>query len=746
MAAWLELRMAARAGIAANLRMPFLDSYLAARARARAAAGAPERILDRSALEALLCTVLDDPEVLAAADLAPVRAYLGPPVRPERSDREAVAESKDDLRRFQLAREVAGLFTDYTLARPELTAAWPERALLDGSAFSAAEAWQRRLWLAVFGSEGVLARDPDTRWLPAPAYLEAVPAAELELARPLHLFGFSGLAPSWYRMFERLSAATELHLYALNPCREFWEDTAGRRAGAGEQPALQLWGRAGREQVRRLGALAGLVERDRDRWIDPGAASALARLQQDMLQRRDDTAAAAAPRPPLDTDDSVRLLACPGVRRELEVIAGEIVRLLRADATLRLDQIAVLFPRGDAERYQAQVSAVFGELGDLPHHLLDAPLAGPGRVLEAFELLLDLPFGRFTRPELLRLLTHPAVTARFPDIDPGDWVRWAVRLGIVHGADGDDHRGTYIEENVFHWDQGIRRLALGAVMAGEGSGAARPFTIGGRTWLPEEVGQDALASAGRFALLARSLIADARHLRGLRLPLAQWATLLDLLATTYLVPATDEDERQLGRCRQAAGTLRERDLDGRPVAYRIACEMVRAEIADVRGPRGEPLAGGILVAPLAHARALPFRVLFVAGLGEGRFPAAEHDSPLDLRNALPGAADVTPRERDRWLFLETVLAARERLYLSWVARDEQSGEELEPSSVVLELERMVRAELAPAAAEALRVRHPLRRFEPPAAGDALGARQAQALALRRQLEDHFRSRGQSPPG
>ena len=39
------------------------------------------------------------------------------------------------------------------------------------------------------------------------------------------------------------------------------------------------------------------------------------------------------------------------------------------------------------------------------------------------------------------------------------------------------------------------------------------------------------------------------------------------------------------------------------------------------------------------------------------------------------------------MFLETLLCARERLVLSYVARDELTGERLEPSSVILELRR-----------------------------------------------------------
>ena len=62
---------------------------------------------------------------------------------------------------------------------------------------------------------------------------------------------------------------------------------------------------------------------------------------------------------------------------------------------------------------------------------------------------------------------------------------------------------------------------------------------------------------------------------------------------------------------------------------------------------------------LLPMRAVPFRAVFVLGLGEGEFPAREREDPLDLRRARRVPGDVSPAERDRYLFLEALLSARE---------------------------------------------------------------------------------------
>lgn len=820
--AYLKLAVAHRAGVAANLDFQFMSSFLAGCVPADRR---DLRVLDIPQLQGLLLSALADEELLAGDELQPVRAYL----HGAGSERDAV-----ELRRFQLAEKLASLFSDYRLSRPELARAWPDRLALADTRDAATEVWQRRLWLAIFDRErgllGRIERDSGVRWVFGPDLFDELLVKDMDVPRHLYVIGFSYMPLAHHRVLALLARFVSVHVYALNPCMEFWEDLragwetrlSGRQLKRRGQdatqlsfedlddtPPLRLWGRPGRENVRLLdeltqcdftarfvdptegwpaegatggGPAGGAEERGQSggqlsmpaasaehRGPAGGYLSMLAALQRDILFRQP---ARHTPDPEIDpADRSIQILGCPSIQRELEIIGNEIWALMAGDRSLRFNDIALLVSRSDQELYQAHIPAVWNELHRIPHHFADVPLRGESRMVEAVEMLLDLPFGRFTRPELLRILTHPALLARYPDVDPNDWVHWSERLGIVHGGDHDDHEGTYIERDLYNWQQGIRRLALGAFMAGERSGETRPFRLGESAYLPEELPADLLPSAARFALVARSLIHDARYCRAAEKPLARWRIFFDLLVSSYLAPQSSEDERNLAACREAIATLASADLDGRPVPYRIACELVRAKLADLRGESGELLAHGVTVAPLLPMRPIPYRVIFLAGLGEGHFPASERESPLDLRAARRRRGDVSPRERDRYLFLETLLSARERIYLSYVSRDDQTGETLQPSPVVLELAHILRRGYArDDAAERIAVDHPLRRYDPryfpalftaghasegaplaPGPGAPLVSvapaahRQAHVLALRRDLERMLREHGHDMP-
>ena len=164
--------------------------------------------------------------------------------------------------------------------------------------------------------------------------------------------------------------------------------------------ALRLWGRPGRENIRLLNQLTdadfeGRFRRHADAAGSDTAPSLLHRLQDDILDR----IARDRPDPALAADGSITVLPCPGLRRELEVVAAEIWRMVRADPSLRFNQIAVIVPEANKDAYLSQIGAVFGESHDLPWSGVDLPPGhghGAGEITEVVERLIDLPLGAFT--------------------------------------------------------------------------------------------------------------------------------------------------------------------------------------------------------------------------------------------------------------------------------------------------------------------------------------------------------------
>ena len=155
-----------------------------------------------------------------------------------------------------------------------------------------------------------------------------------------------------------------------------------------------------------------------------------------------------------------------------------------------------------------------------------------------------MPFSSLSRKEVLAVLTQPCVMARFPEATAEMWSSLADELGIVRGADRGDFHPRYPARDVFSWDQGLRRLAFGALLDQAAATDAAPAPLGGDFCLPgPPIGHADSARLG-FALLARSLLADARfawrHEQPPERTLAEWLAFVRGLVESYLTLSEDE--------------------------------------------------------------------------------------------------------------------------------------------------------------------------------------------------------------
>jgi len=677
---YVRLAIARTFGVAGNLEMLRLTTF---------AGAIVERVFDAhlagaEVLESMALTLLLDDEFLSLPELVPVREYvLG-----------GSSRDSQDLRRQQLAARIGRLFEEYTYSRESMLEGWRGGRFSLGADLAETEAWQKRLWESMFGAGGLARR---RRLMALHEAVAAWPTVSRLSEGEVHVFGFAHFAPAFHEFLARLARDCSVAVYSVSPCEGFWEDI-----DATDPAPLHLWGRAGREQVRALNAISGF-DHD-DIFVEPEGHSLLAELQRDLLKRKPDRRHLESSFA-FDGDDSVCVLEHAGVRRELEAVASEIWTAIDRDPSLRFDDIAVLLPDAEASTYLAHLGSVFHEAHDIPFHAVDLLGAATNGPFELALRILALPFGRFTRKEILGVVLHPSIAG--VGFDRNRLLSWCQALGIAHGASRADHEGTYLNRDHFNWDQGLRRLGLGAFMAGDTSGAREPFELGGNAYAPLELAPSEMRDAAEFGLLVRSLLSDVRALRDSVLSMKDWAALLGAMVETYVAPRQDSDIEPLSRCLQQVRSIGAYDLGDKPVPYRIAFELVRSRIAQKSARRGGE---GVLISGLTSSRPVPARILFLCGLGEDGFPGADASDPLDLRSAARFPGDASPRDRDRYAFLECLLGARDRFFVSYVSREPLTGDPLAPSPVVQELLDTLGRGYVRDPSSLVR-RHPLRRWD-----------------------------------
>jgi exodeoxyribonuclease V gamma subunit len=99
------------------------------------------------------------------------------------------------------------------------------------------------------------------------------------------------------------------------------------------------------------------------------------------------------------------------------------------------------------------------------------------------------------------------------------------------------------------------------------------------------------------------------------------------------------------------------------------------------------LGEGVQFATLMPMRSVPFRVVALLGMNDGDYPRVQAPRDFDLmaQPAWRRMGDRSRRDDDRYLFLEALLSARERLYISWQAWRTHDHQPLPPSVLVGQL-------------------------------------------------------------
>ncbi|MEJ7891756.1 MAG: exodeoxyribonuclease V subunit gamma [Solirubrobacteraceae bacterium] len=666
---WLAQRLSMRLGVCANVDFPS-PHRVVSDAIAAACGVEPDEDPWRPERSAWALLEVVDAH-LEEAWLHRLRKYLGEPT--------------DDVRRSRrlgIVRHLAELFDRYALHRPDMVRGWAE---------GTDDHWQAELWRrlrARIGREG-----------PAERLARFRGTVSLELPYRLSLFGLTRLPAGHLHVLEELATQRDVHLFLLHPSPTLWE-RIGRppqvtlrsddpTALTPRNALLASWGRDAREMQL---VLARTEHHDHHHPVEHPAGTQLAQLQ----------AAVRADEPPPTTnpDGSLVVHSCHGRARQVEVLRDAILHTLEADPTLEPRDVIVMCP--DIETFAPLIQAAFGanvEDGgiDLRVRLADRSLRQTNPVLGVVAALLDLAGQRVTASQVLDLADREPVRRRFR-LDDDALARlqgWIADSGIRWGLD-QRHRKRYRLENIDTgtWRFGIDRLLAGVTMTED----ERRLIHG---VLPlDDVDSQSIDLAGRFAELVERLDRTMEAFSDPQ-PLADWIEALGDAADAFAATAP-RDAWQRAELQRILD-----DLAEGTATDDLHLAEIRAMLADRlqgRPTRANFRTGHLTICTLVPMRSVPHRVVCLLGLDDGVFPRKAPRDGDDLMLDDPRVGERDPRAEDRQLLLDALLAAQDKLIVTYTGNDERTNAG-RPPAVPL-------SELLSVAGRDVVIRHPLQPFDP----------------------------------
>lgn len=490
-------------------------------------------------------------------------------------------------------------------------------------------------------------------------------------------------------------------------------------AGILGNPLLLTFGKAAKPLARRLAEIGAL---DSETTLDapPPRDSLLHSIQRDIRKN--------VPAPlggetfvPAADDSSLRIFNAPNPLREMEILRDELLRRFAEDKTLHPSDVIVAL--ADIETYAPFVRAAFGNSG-IPFTLADRAGTEIFPIAAAFTAILDAARGELRLEEIAELLDRRPIREALglSENDALELPKTLAEAGISWGADADFRRERIFGKNFSEvseneksagggagtdakllvrgnaWTAGKRRLALGFMCGNDeeiflnfAENSSADAQDSATQSVTARVAEDAPAPLGKiFRLVA--LLGELRReiAAGTEKSVPAWCEFLCEKTVGNFLDSGNGDAEIIRRKLAELSDAAQNGAHGVPAACTLETVFCALDALDWSTDRSSAfglLQGKVTFCKLQPQRNIPARIICIAGLGDMCFPRPPRRSSLDLTQFPPenfrneGGAefwDRTPRTEDGLLFLETVLAARDALVLSYVGRDARDGAALPP--------------------------------------------------------------------
>lgn len=579
-----------------------------------------------------------------------------------------------DMKRYQLAGQLAYVFDQYQIMRLAMVDGWEQNRL--SSANRSAELYQMKLWNMLRADighsrhRGLLLRDLITLLRKAKSFGDLLPER-------LSVFGLHSMPPLFLQCLQALSHHCDVHFYLLSPCENYWADQLPERSAIRQgdvaklgHPLLKSLGQQGREFQNMLQEVDVSAEfKSFEEPAGGNSPSLLQRIQSGLLRGE-----MVSPASVIGADDSLTMVSAHSAHRELMILRDRILYWLDQDAGLTLKDIIVMAP--EIQNYSALVPALFH---DIPHSIADRNPAFSNTYVTTFLQLLELCKGRFGWAEVLELLEREEIYPRFEiaESDLAQLRHWILSSGIRWGLSSEQKKSMGLPGRTeCTWRSGLDRLLMGyAIQSDEPVCGILPYAdIEGGMAAP-------LGGLSFFCEIVEQAQKDFSSLHSLQ----EWSTLFFLYIDKLFVAGGDAGDNLVELYKIVADIGQEYGAQhGADVSFDVICSWIETATSEKKSSSGF-LRGQLTFCSMLPMRSIPFKKVCLLGLNDTVFPKNDVHPPFDLLGGEFVEGDRSRRSDDRYQFLEAILSARDNLYISYVGQSIRTNDTLPPSPVVSEL-------------------------------------------------------------
>ena len=671
---WLSMELARHNGISANIFFPFPNTCLNEVFKKLMPDMPEESLFDPDIMTFRIMDIL--PECRHRSGFESIQKYL--------------ADDKNKQKLFQLSEKISETFDQYLVFRPDIIFKWEE---------GKEDHWQAKLWRdLISGSE-----NQHRAWL-RKAFIQKVRDRSdkiSDLPERIFIFGISYLPPFHTQVFVELSSVVQVIFFVLNPCMVYWADIVSekeksriKRKYVARVSALdELHLETGNSLLASMGKqgrdffelISGFDCESYELFEDQAEYDMLSCVQSDILYLRDRKHAENKFLINVETDTSIQVHSCHSPMREIEVLHDNLLAMFEKNPDLKPKDIIVMTP--DIETYAPFIHAVFDAQAydslRIPFSIADRSIREESRIIDSFLSILDLKNSRLGADQIISLLESLGIKEKFEMTESDIQIirGWINDTRIRWGIDAISR--TSLNLPAFHentWRAGIDRMLLGYAMPGH----ERNMFCG---ILPyDNIEGNEVKILGRFLEFLDRVFMSVKDLNQAK-TLSGWHDALNSIIDRFLPRNDDDIERGIEFIRHLINDiLKIQELSDFNENIDIEVIKTYLERRFKREDLGSGfISGGVTFCAMLPMRSIPFKVVCFAGMNNDAFPRGSKILSFDIIAKDPKPGDRLRRNDDKYLFLEALISARKKLYISYVGQSIEDNTQIPPSVVVSEL-------------------------------------------------------------
>ena len=670
---WLKFSITKHSGIAANINFCKVNDIISTAYRACGLSG--KSILNQEIMKWSLFEILGDkgfnkifPEISSYYEANPIK-------------------------KIALANELADLFEQYQVYRFTTIEEWNKSDQKQAEK----EGWQAYLWKLLKEKHSEKYEDKSEMGF---KLLDALNQPEnqnkLKSAMPeIHLFGMAILAPFHLKLLHEIAKSIDVYLYITNPApEEYWlEDKSEyqiakliqQKSSANKDGQIQgndlllNWGTIIKNTFSLLFEDENIINTMDVAITNPNNKdnSLLQKIQEDILHNIpfqeenkyhiDDI-----------KDGSITINGCYSALREVEVFYNYILELIDKKGVL-LSPRDIVVMVSDINYYAPYIHAIFGNGPHyIPYTVADETIISGNNMFSALKSILNIDAKTFKAEAVLELLDSTYIKKRFKFLDV-DAVRNAVKqAGIYYGSDNRLEDDTYLVS----WNYGLKKILYGLCIGGSPS----DFTIDQQELIPLDSAEGAEGIERIKLIYFIKTLQYFLAQRNTEKTIGEWSIYLKEVLENMVFESGEQEDEDYPVFVSFMDKLT--TLDDAVIDMRISFEVFRHSLLQqlTLEAKSSTFSGaGITFCSLVPMRSVPFKVVGMLGLDLNKFPRKESPLSFSIMQKEKLKGDRNIKENDKHLFLETIMSAKEYLYISYIGKSSKDGSVIPPSSIVDEL-------------------------------------------------------------